>query len=204
MKLNYSYNHIINNLMSNKNDTFDNIKTTLPVAVAPEANVDIEAQRITTNGPRQVLRCCCDAQSCCLISCATITVLILIVPFIVCDLFFAYNNISCQHDLNPIGFSLSTWLAVSGWSLLGFLGLLCLLMICLSCETKGSISVMIVQYLYSVFSFAWLIVGCVMFWRYLDPSGNCDRDVSNYMWARLIIGLVGVFISSKTNSKSDK
>ncbi len=187
--------------MSSNGTTLNN-NTTLPsVAVPP--GTDIEAQIVTTDRARTILCCPCEAQTCCLVSCVTITVLMLIAPFIVCDLYFAYNDISCQHDSNPIGFNLSTWLAVSGWSLLGFLGLFGILLICVGCKPKGAIPVVVLQYTYSLFSFGWLIVGSVMFWRYLDPSGNCDSDVSNYMWARLIIGLVSVFFSSQNSKKKD-
>jgi FtsH-binding integral membrane protein len=88
--------------------------------------------------------------------------------------------------------------------MIGFLGLFGILLICVGCKPKGAIPVVVLQYVYSLFSFAWLIVGCVMFWRYLDPSGNCNSNVSNYMWARLIIGLVGVFFSSQNSKKEDK
>ncbi len=191
--------------MSSNGTTLNN-NTTLPsIAVSP--GTDIEAQIVTTTSRAKTTSCCpceCEAQTCCLVSCVVITVLMLITPFIICDLYFAYNDISCQHDSNPIGFNLSTWLAVSGWSMVGFLGLFGILLICVGCKPKGSIPVVILQYAYSLFAFAWLIVGCVMFWRYLDPSGNCNSNVSNYMWARLIIGLVGVFFSSQNSKKEDK
>ncbi len=183
--------------MSSDATTLNNNATPIPpIAVSPGR--DIEAQVTVDNSCIS-----CDSKTCFLVSCVTVTVLMLITPFIICDLYFAYNNISCQHDPNPIGFSLSTWLAVSGWSMVGFLGLFLLLLICLGCKPKGAIPVVVLQYGYSLFAFAWLIVGCVMFWRYLDPSGNCNHDVSNYMWARLIIGLVGVFFSSQSSKKKE-
>jgi|LauGreDrversion4_2_1035121.scaffolds.fasta_scaffold21390_4 hypothetical protein len=189
--------------MSSNGTTLNNNTTSIPsVAISP--GTDIEAQIATADRDKTVLCCPCDTQTCCLVSCATITVLMVITPFIICDLYFAYNDISCQHDSNPIGFNLSTWLAVSGLSMIGFLGLFGILLICVGCKPKGAIPVVVLQYVYSLFSFAWLIVGCVMFWRYLDPSGNCNSNVSNYMWARLIIGLVGVFFSSQNSKKEDK
>ena len=140
--------------------------------------------------------------TCCAFSCVGITVLVLLSPFIICDLYFAYNSISCQHDTSPVGITLTTWLEVAGFSLIGFIGsFLLTTSIVVCCGLKSMVWFVPVQWLFSLFSFAWLIVGCVLFWRYLDPSGDCGRDVSDYMWARLIIGLIGVFVSSRSGDK---
>ena len=202
------------------NDCITNNKNHLPPAtVAVQNTGDIEAPivgipgltptystiPVRQNSDNQIsCDCPCDVSSCCFVFTASLIVLFLILPFIFCDLYFAYNDISCQHDSNPIGFNLSTWLEVSGWSLLGFMCLLAMFFVCVGLESNGIVPVVIIQMFYSLFSFAWLIVGCVMFWRYLDPSGNCNSNVSNYMWARLIIGLVGVFLSSCVSNKRDK
>ena len=37
---------------------------------------------------------------------------------------------------------------------------------------------------------AWLIVGSVLFWRHIRPSGLCGGAINGYMWANLIIGFV--------------
>ena len=136
--------------------------------------------------------------------CAGFVVLALVLPFIFCDLYYAYNSISCQHNETPIGISLSTWLKVSGFSAVGVISTLILIFISISfCECGPNTHVPLVplQWLYNLFSFAWLIIGCVLFWRYLDQSGECGKDVSDYMWARLIIGLIGVFVAYKSSER---
>lgn len=133
--------------------------------------------------------------------CAGFVVLSLVLPFIFCDLYYAYNSISCQHDETPMGISLSTWLKVSGFSAVGVISTLILIFISTAlceCGLNTNVSLVPIQWLYNLFSFSWLIIGCVLFWRYVDQSGNCGRDVSDYMWARLIIGLIGVFIAYKS------
>ena len=141
-----------------------------------------------------------------LFCCAGFVVLLLVLPFILCDLYYAYNSISCQHDETPIGISLSTWLKVSGFSAVGVISTLILIFISTACYEYGpntNLKLVPIQWLYHLFSFAWLIIGCVLFWRYLDQSGECGRDVSDYMWARLIIGLIGVLIAYKTGNKNE-
>ena len=61
--------------------------------------------------------------------CAGFVVLSLVLPFIFCDLYYAYNSISCQHDETPMGISLSTWLKVSGFSAVGVISTLILIFI---------------------------------------------------------------------------
>ena len=144
---------------------------------------------------------------CCAYSCVGFTVIVLLSPFIICDLYFAFNSISCQHVETPIGITLTTWLLTAGFSLVGLIVTFALglgVIACCGCDKDSMILFVPIQWAFSLFSFAWLIVGCVLFWRYLDPSGDCARDVSDYMWARLIIGLIGVFISSKSGDKKKK
>ena len=134
-------------------------------------------------------------------SCILCLLIVILFPFIFCDLYYSFNSISCQNDSTPIGFTLATWLQVCGFYTIGSIIFITLCAV-LSLKYECMIIILtIVQYTSSLFSFAWLIVGCVMFWRYLEPSGNCNSDISNYMWARLIIGIVCVFATLQTNKK---
>lgn len=136
--------------------------------------------------------------------CAILITIISELPFIVCDLYFSYNSISCQYNPTPIGFDLSTWLKVSGFSVLGYIGYAIILLI-LSIKYEWiKILISVTKYLVALFFLAWLIVGSVMFWKYLEPSGTCNSDISNYMWARLIICLLGVLGMFKSSDKKDK
>lgn len=185
--------------MSSTNSTLNN-NTILPGVTF----ADIEAQTPTKQTIVDAPSC---FATCCAYSCVGITVLALLSPFIICDLYFAFNSISCQHDLTPVGITLSTWLQVAGFSLIGFIVSFVLMVSTVTCchyNTDSMVLFAPFQWAFSLFSFAWLIVGCVLFWRYLDPSGTCERNVSDYMWARLIIGLVGLFISSQSGDKKKK
>lgn len=129
-------------------------------------------------------------------------ILIITFPINFCDLYFAYNSISCQYVNNPIEITLSDWLKVSGFTGFGFS---LLIVIQLACILNANINYfiltvqIIITYIIIVFSFVWLIIGCVIFWHYTMNS-NCDKDISVYMWIRLIIGILSVLLSSKSNN----
>lgn len=141
--------------------------------------------------------CCCP--NCCEggdggpLCCLSFGVVALMLPLLFCDLYFANFSISCQHDMSRIGFDLSFWLVIMGYTSLTLYLLMFITMICRS-ECILCISLCI-NGLYYPFTYAWLIIGCIIFWRYVEPEGNCSADISNYMWSRLIIGLVLSFFS---------
>ena len=135
--------------------------------------------------------------------CVLCLLIVILFPFTFCDLYYAFNSISCQNDPTGIGFTLATWLQVFGFYIIG---IVVFITICNLLSFKYECFVIIIaimQYASSLFSFAWIIVGCVMFWKYLEPSGNCSSDISNYMWTRLIIGLICI-ISTIFQSKKQK
>ena len=125
---------------------------------------------------------------------------IFMLPFIVCDLYFSYNNTSPCLDQAitnySIGFTLRTWLMVEGWGnlVVVILFLIAALASCVSADLGGMLLICIICLLlfYSAFRFAWIIIGAVMFWGELLPGGQCDQTISDYMWALLIISLVGI------------
>lgn len=141
---------------------------------------------------------------CAVFSTIIIVLLIFTLPFIVCDLYYSYNSISCQNESTPIGFDLATWLKVSGFSGLGYL-VLAIIFSTISIKHEWAVFVMkIIKFLFSLYYMVWLIIGCVLFWKYLEPSGSCNSSVSDYMWARLIIGLIGILSICKGSNNKDK
>ena len=128
-------------------------------------------------------------------------VTIFMLPFVICDLVFAYNNTSqCMDDTLTkvsISFTLRTWLMVEGWVNFGVIAafLVAALGSIISAEFGGCLLICVICGLifYSIFHLAWLIVGAVMFWGELWPNNSCDGTINGYMWALLIISFIGVF-----------
>lgn len=201
--LSSNMNNNMNNNMTNNNLT----SVSVADIEAQVTNVNNLATQQTNNS--ECLRCKCkfyDCCNCCSVEangfcCIWFLIILFVFPFIFCDLYYAYNSISCQHDTTSIGFTLSTWLGVAGFSQLVFILSFGLTIFLITCCESIEFLLILFQWLYCLLSLSWLIVGCVMFWHYLEPTGNCDNDISYYMWARLIIGLVCVCFSKVGNKE---
>jgi hypothetical protein len=173
----------------------DNLKELVYPDLSATIPAPIQSQKITVK-PIDT-----SASSCCIIFCAMLVIAIFCLPFVICDLYFAYNDISCQYDSNPVGITLSTWLKTSGFVVTGYL-ILFLVLVQYSLNNEcNKFLLNVIKYIFSGFLLAWIIVGSVIFWKYLEPSGTCNKTISDYMWVRLIIGLVGIYFNSRTSTE---
>jgi hypothetical protein len=129
----------------------------------------------------------------------TILIFIIGLPFIVTDLYYAYSSDSCLAYTIPNLPTLQTWLFINGWvSMIGVV----ITMIVLACFLQlniginnDNVTIICMKIIFSLVSLIWMIVGSVIFWKYLEPVHICSRSLSIYMWIRLIFG----FISVSTN-----
>ncbi len=62
-----------------------------------------------------------------------------------------------------------------------------------------TVCVIILTILYSLFALAWLIVGAILFWGEVNPTGVCTGGVHDYMYALLIISFVGIGLNGCLN-----
>lgn len=151
--------------------------------VKPAMEIDLEANRKGPSTPSTQQQ-----SSLCLILCVTVIVISLRCPFIIADLYFAYNTEPCQFIENSVGITLNTWLKVNAYFDIGiiFLAITIFATVCDQSLAKTLYSV--VKVIGTLFTFAWLIVGCIVFWKFID--GFCDKPLQDYMYARLIISLI--------------
>lgn len=119
------------------------------------------------------------------------------IPFGVCDLYYSYKDYSCVWiDIanTKLRFPLQTWLRVDGGVLLGMAVLILLFGIILCCNPSGGQGLFwchnVLTFLFALFRLAWLIIGAIMFWGYLNKFPLCDTAIRRYMWANLIVGFV--------------
>lgn len=130
-----------------------------------------------------------ECQRTCMLCSSTLFVGLFFLPFIVCDLYWGFPliyNSSCQYSKTGFDLNLAQWLRVDG------ITMICMYVFFVLCAVAPIHELIMILFstLFQFFSFAWLIVGSVMFWRDLAPSTLCYTDLSNYMWARLIIGIL--------------
>ena len=143
---------------------------------------------------------------CCMAGCLGVLAL----PFIVCDLYYAYTDTTCV-DLPitnySISFPLGMWLKVNGYLALTMIVVLILIAVLICCTEKALllfIGYLFLTFIVSLFNIAWLIVGAVMFWGYLYPNSLCQSSVTGYVFARLILGCISVFINLFTARRQQK
>ena len=129
---------------------------------------------------------------------------IMFVPFIVASLYYAYNDVSCSMITGDfwgfakgINFDLRKWLQIDAYIALGFL-IIFLILGGLAWCLNGRPCVYGfwegLHVLFFVWRLVWLIVGAVLFWKDINPTGFCARPFANYMKAMLIIGFVWFFV----------
>lgn len=137
--------------------------------------------------------------------------MIFLTPFIVCDLYYAYNDTSCVNNVITnynISFTLATWLKVNGWILVSIVSICLILGIVICCSPTvgvilGSLFALIIGFM-GVFNLIWIIIGSIMFWGDLDKTKLCNKGLSDYMYARLIICIIGICCGGPAYSKKSK
>jgi len=122
------------------------------------------------------------------------------IPFIICDFYFAYNDDSCiNENAGQLAVNLFTYLVVDG--IFGAVGLIVWLQIIHNSDfTRNNnvslvklITVFLLTFVGSLFGIAWTITGAIIFWDLIDNE-LCDKGIYNYVFALIIIKLVGNMI----------
>lgn len=122
-------------------------------------------------------------------------------PFLVCDLYYAYNDATCV-GMFPVGtdglrVSFKNWLQVDGYIILGFIVIFLILGVIACCSPQALWVYGLWEGLHMIFilwRLAWLIVGAIMFWHGFAPADVCHVGIARYMWANLIIGFIWLFV----------
>ncbi len=128
--------------------------------------------------------------------------MIILCPFIICDLYFGFNHQSCLNlKFNDFDLNLKTWLLTNGFLAIAYV--VYLFIAALQEEYTRNCMSIAGQILVSSFSVIWTIVGAILFWRYIEPSNLCNKSLTTYLWVRLIMGLVGAGTVLCSNKKED-
>jgi len=141
----------------------------------------------------------------CVKSFAFLLLLAFTVPFIVCNVYYAYKDTSCV-TINPDHFdvNLKTYLAVDG--IIGAIALFIIIFVacCIKEEpNSNNCCLNMVGNLATVFGVTWTIIGAIIFWKLIDNT-RCDRAVYNYVTAQLVIKFIGysLRICANNNNKN--
>ena len=135
-----------------------------------------------------------------------IFIFIISIPFIICDLYFAYNDDSCV-EVYPkyiIFMNMKAYLLVSGYYTIGLMcALICNLQF-LSIENKISnvicMSILsVIINVSKVFLIIWNTIGAFIFWGTLYNVEKCKTIVYNYFFVSLVIKLLAILFHIITN-----
>ena len=119
-------------------------------------------------------------------------------PFIVCNLYFAYNGINNCSKMGilqeNLGISLASWLKIFGFNqLLYILSILiaALLRLCTG-ETKDCLLVFSVCIIIfnSIIQIGWLIIGGILFWG--QQYTECSSSLRIFMYCLLIVSYFAI------------
>ncbi len=119
-----------------------------------------------------------------------------VLGFLIGDLYFANSYISCQDYQVPIGYSftLTDWLEVSGYSCFVLVFLFAKWFYIFIRNFEPDNFIIGIGIIYSIFSFVWLIIGCVGYWYYIKPTNLCGPIINKYIEVRLWFGLTSMII----------
>lgn len=137
-----------------------------------------------------------------------ISISIILVMFMciigIMDLVYAYSGDNCLNEYRgDIHLNMKTYLSVSGLHtiLWCFIAIFNLFLVNKNNElSDGYILLNVLISIFSrIFNIIWNLVGFVVFFNFVYPSGSCVRDLSTYVYVTLTIKLAGDFITVYTH-----
>ena len=118
-------------------------------------------------------------------------------PIVICDLYYGYTDNSCINDYpNGLNINMKIYLLVNGYYGLTIISLISLFIACISTKNiEDNILLIVISKItptiFVLFITVWNIIGSVIFWGKLYKEGNCDKNISTYLFVTLIIKLLG-------------
>jgi len=120
--------------------------------------------------------------------CFRLLILAIVLPIIVCDLYFGFTDTSCSNKrLDVLTLIIKLYLIGSG-----FLGV-CVILITIFEQGVCFISLTLFNMV------TWNILGAIVFWFYI--YGNCNKTFSTYVFVSLIIKFATILLSYKFTQK---
>jgi hypothetical protein len=118
---------------------------------------------------------------------------LLTVPFIIVDTYFAYTNFSCQKYYIPgINITLDIWLKVIAYA--SILSIISEMFVIFFEKFRDNTYYNILNFSYivlQIFIIGWMVFGAYIYWHNYGNSDVCSTSFNRYMWIRLIAGLAG-------------
>jgi len=135
-------------------------------------------------------------------------------PFIICDLYFAVNDVSCvnQH-FDQIDINMKKYLLASGIIGVIYVSTLDFYIIMVDINQSKTENfensedmeccLYFFRWVNQLFGVAWIILGAVILWHFMDES-KCTQQIEWYLYIRFIIGIIGTFYNCRCKNEDKK
>lgn len=162
--------------------------------------------------PKSILYNVKDDDNITLVIIKTIVMLFMIcfvLPFIIIDLYFAYNDKSCVNLYpNKLKISLSIYLQVNSYMMIMFMLIQTLFIfkkikIYKYNEIIQTIFILLI-FVFRILIYGWNIIGAFIFWGYVAEKGDCSVIIYNYLFASFVIRILVIALliaNTKNNLK---
>jgi len=137
-----------------------------------------------------------------------IMAILFIIPFVGFDLYFAINDNSCVNIYpNNLNINIKLYLLVSGLSSITGIIILIISLIYLIDKiikkniTSYYITSNIINIVALLYTLIWNIIGAILFWGIIYPSGKCNSDIATYLFISLVIKLTIVISNLIINNQ---
>jgi hypothetical protein len=131
-------------------------------------------------------------------------------PITICDIIYGFSGDECLNEYpNDIHLNLKRYLLVSGFVQLFMILYMIYKLNNITIDKETPFGLMVIDLIISpimaLFHLIWNILGAIVFWGYIYEEGHCETDVSNYLFASIVIKLVMTYfniIKNLNNSDS--
>ena len=132
--------------------------------------------------------------------CNSITILVICIPIIFCDIYYSLIDVSCSNKIpSYLDVSLKIYLLLSGFINLILITFAIIMIIYVKeFGNKNDIAYLLNignLYISCIFNLIWNIIGSIIFWGYIYYTGECKIGFSTYVFISLIIKLFVNFLS---------
>lgn len=128
--------------------------------------------------------------------CVSFWITVILSPVIICDLYFAVNDKSCVNQtFDTISINMYIWLIVNSITLIILILVTYIVIFILdSYESLTECTFCFSKFIgntINVFLFVWFIIGCVIYWGFMDTS-KCSKNVNNYLFVQFVITIITI------------
>jgi hypothetical protein len=127
-------------------------------------------------------------------------------PLVVCDLYFALTDSSCiNQTFNSLQINMKDYLFVTGIIDAIIICIIDLLILLVEYnfdkksnkdDTFAILSIGV--WIFKLFSISWLVLGCTIFWYFMDTT-KCSKPTYSYLLARFILYIVSTVLTVLKN-----